>query len=233
MHQRINGGRNLCVSQNSSSKIKPRTSLSLKNQKSNLNLSEGNNSTNLNSSKEIDSIILQSKKKISENKLKLRSYNELTKKNMNFNKEKEKKKELQKKSIRHLRKLASFYKNYLLCEKKKKFKKQKTVSIQSQIYENEDNIHKNCISSKGIVKITKPSYFAKNAFQRNPEKKKSDNPKVKFVTDIIDFQNNDSDKETNFHSSVKQDKKELSDDDEEGIIFSSCNNDIEQNNVMV
>ena len=225
MHQRINGGRNLCVSQNSSSKIKPRTSLSLKNQKSNLNLSEGNNSTNINSSKDIDSIILQSKKKISENKLKLRSYNELTKKNINFNKEKEKKKELQKKSIRILRKLANDYKNYLLCEKKKKFKKQKTVSIQFQIYE--DNIHKNCISSKGIVKVSKPSFFAKNAFQRNPEKKKTDNPKVKFVTDIIDIQNNDSDKETNFHSSVKQDKKELTDDDDEGIIFSYCNNDVE------
>ena len=113
MHQRINGGRNLCVSQNSSSKIKPRTSLSLKNQKSNLNLSEGNNSTNINSSKDIDSIILQSKKKISENKLKLKSYNELTKKNINFNKEKEKKKELQKKSIRILRKLANDYKNFI------------------------------------------------------------------------------------------------------------------------
>ena len=35
------------------------------------------------------------------------------------------------------------------------------------------------------------------------QKKKTDNPKVKFVTDIIDIQNNDSDKETNFHSSVK------------------------------
>ena len=68
MHQRINGGRNLCVSQNSSSKIKPRTSLSLKNQKSNLNLSEGNKSTNLNSSKEIYSIILQSKKKLKRQK---------------------------------------------------------------------------------------------------------------------------------------------------------------------
>ena len=54
------------------------------------------------------------------------------------------------------------------------------------------------------------------------QKKKIDNPKVKFVTDIIDIQNNDSDKETNFHSSVKQDKKELTDDDDdEGIIFSS------------
>ena len=63
MHQRINEGRNLCISQNSSSKIKPRLSLFLKNQKRNLNLSERNNSTNLNSSKEIDSIILQSKKK--------------------------------------------------------------------------------------------------------------------------------------------------------------------------
>ena len=39
----------------------------------------------------------------------------------------------------------------------------------------------------------------KNGFQRNPEKKKTDNPKVKFVIDIIDIQNNNSDKETNFH----------------------------------
>ena len=64
-------------------------------------------------------------------------------------------------------------------------------------------------------------------FQRNLEKKKTDNPKVKFVIDIIDIQNNDSDKETNFHSSVKQDKKELIDDDDERIIVSSCNNDVE------
>ena len=64
-------------------------------------------------------------------------------------------------------------------------------------------INKNCISSKEIVKVSKPSFFAKNGFQRNPEKKKTDNPKVKFVIDIIDIQNNDSDKETNFHSSVK------------------------------
>ena len=59
------------------------------------------------------------------------------------------------------------------------------------------------------------------------QKKKTDNPKVKFVTDIIDIQNNDSDKETNFHSSVEQDKKELIDDDDERIIVSSCNNDVE------
>ena len=64
MHQRINEGRNLCVSENSSSKIKPRTSLSLKNQKRNLNLSERNKNTNLNSSKEIDSFIIQTKKNI-------------------------------------------------------------------------------------------------------------------------------------------------------------------------
>ena len=62
-------------------------------------------------------------------------------------------------------------------------------------------------------------------FQRNLEKKKTDNPKVKFVIDIINIQNNDSDKETNFHS--KQDKKELIDDDDERIIVSSCNNDVE------
>ena len=40
-------------------------------------------------------------------------------------------------------------------------------------------------------------------FKEIQKKKKTDNPKVKFVTDIIDIQNNDSDKETNFHSSVK------------------------------
>ena len=33
-------------------------------------------------------------------------------------------------------------------------------------------INKNCISSKEIVKVSKPSFFAKNGFQRNPEKKK-------------------------------------------------------------
>ena len=92
-------------------------------------------------------------------------------------------------------------KKYLF--QKKKLKRQKTVLIHKVNFKNKDNIHKNCISSKGIVKVSKPSFFAKNAFQRNPEKKKTDNPKVKFVTDIIDIQNNDSDKETNFHSSVK------------------------------
>ena len=64
MHQRINGGRYLCISQNLSSKIKPRSSLSLKNQKRNLNLLKGNNSTNLKSSKEIYSIIYNLKKNI-------------------------------------------------------------------------------------------------------------------------------------------------------------------------
>ena len=88
-------------------------------------------------------------------------------------------------------------------------------------------INKNCIPSKEIVKVSKPSFFAKNGFQRNPEKKKTDNPKVKFFIDVIDIQNNDSNKETNFHSSIKQNKKELTDDDHEGIIFSSCNNDVE------
>ena len=74
--------------------------------------------------------------------------------------------------------------------------------------------------------INQFSIKIKNSFQRNLEKKKTDNPKDKFVIDIINIQNNDSDKETNFHSSIKQDKKELTDDDE-GIIFSSCNNDVE------
>ncbi len=73
--------------------------------------------------------------------------------------------------------------------------------------------------------INQFSIKIKNSFQRNLEKKKTDNPKVKFVIDIINIQNNDSDKETNFHS--KQDKKELTDDDDERIIISSCNNDVE------
>ena len=73
--------------------------------------------------------------------------------------------------------------------------------------------------------INQFSIKIKNSFQRNLEKKKTDNPKVKFVIDIINIQNNDSDKETNFHS--KQDKKELTDDDDERIIVSSCNNDVE------
>ena len=64
-------------------------------------------------------------------------------------------------------------------------------------------INKNCISSKEIVKVSKPSFFAKNGFQRNPEKNKIDNPKVKFVTDIIDIKNNDFDKKTNFNSFIK------------------------------
>ena len=75
--------------------------------------------------------------------------------------------------------------------------------------------------------INQFSIKIKNSFQRNLEKKKTDNPKVKFVIDIINIQNNDSDKETNFHSSVKQDKKELIDDYDERIIVSSCNNDVE------
>ena len=73
--------------------------------------------------------------------------------------------------------------------------------------------------------INQFSIKIKNSFQRNLEKKKTDNPKVKFVIDIINIQNNDSDKETNFHS--KQDKKELIDDYDERIIVSSCNNDVE------
>ena len=69
--------------------------------------------------------------------------------------------------------------------------------------------------------------FRQKCFSKKSRKKKTDNPKFKFVTDIIDIQNNDSDKETNFNFSVKQNKKELTDDDDEGIIFSSCNNDVE------
>ncbi len=111
--------------------------------------------------------------------------------------------------------------------KKKKLKRQKIVSTHKVNFKNEENnIHKNWISSKGIVKVSKPSFLTKNSFQRNPEKKKTDNPKIKFITDIIDIQNNDSDKETNFHSSIKQDKKELTDDDDEGII-ASYNYDVE------
>ena len=38
---------------------------------------------------------------------------------------------------------------------KKKTKRQKTVSIHKVNFKNEDNTHKNCISSKGIVKVKK------------------------------------------------------------------------------
>jgi len=62
INQIINGGKNLCISKSSSSKIKPRPSLTLKNKKRNI-LSEENNNTNLNASKDFDSIKLQSKKK--------------------------------------------------------------------------------------------------------------------------------------------------------------------------
>ena len=66
--------------------------------------------------------------------------------------------------------------NYLLIEKKNKFKRQKTVSIQTQIFKNVEknnnkNIHKNRFSSKRIIKFSKQSFFTKNAFQRIPEKK--------------------------------------------------------------
>ena len=60
IHQIINGGKNLCIS--SSSKIKPRSSLSLKIQKKKITTTEGNNSTNLIATKDIDSIKIQSKK---------------------------------------------------------------------------------------------------------------------------------------------------------------------------
>ena len=224
IHQIINGGKNLCVS--SSSKIKPRQSLSLKTPKKKIRSSEGNNSTNFKATKDIDSIKLQSKKKISEEKLKLKSKKELSKKIINW--EKEKMKELQKKCIRLLRNMAQNYKNYLLLEKQNKFKRQKTVSIQSPILENKNiknnnnNFHKNSISSKGIVKVSKQSFFAKTAFQRKKDKKKTENPKARFETNFIDFHDNDSDKETNFQS-VKQEKKQFSDD--EDYIFSSCNNE--------
>ena len=224
IHQIINGGKNLCVS--SSSKIKPRQSLSLKTPKKKIRSSEGNNITNFKATKDIDSIKLQSKKKISEEKLKLKSKKELSKKIINW--EKEKMKELQKKCIRLLRNMAQNYKNYLLLEKQNKFKRQKTVSIQSPILENKNiknnnnNFHKNSISSKGIVKVSKQSFFAKTAFQRKKDKKKTENPKARFETNFIDFHDNDSDKETNFQS-VKQEKKQFSDD--EDYIFSSCNNE--------
>ena len=70
---------------------KTRQSLTLKPQKKNLNLLEENNSTLIISKDFIDSIKLQFKKKISKDKLKLKSYNVLTKKN-NMRLEKEKKK---------------------------------------------------------------------------------------------------------------------------------------------
>jgi predicted small secreted protein len=60
-------------------------------------------------------------------------------------------------------------KKYLF--QKKKLKRQKTVLIHKVNFKNEDNIHKNYISSKGIVKVSEPSFFVKNSFQRNPEKK--------------------------------------------------------------
>ena len=224
IHQTIKGGKNLCIS--SSTKKKPKPSLSLKKKKKKIRSLEGNNSTNLTATKEIDSIKLQSKKKISEEKLKLKSKNELSKRLINW--EKEKMKELQKKCIRLLRNMAQNYKNYLLLEKQNKFKRQKTVSIQSPILENKNiknnnnNFHKNSISSKGIVKVSKQSFFAKTAFQRKKDKKKTENPKARFETNFIDFHDNDSDKETNFQS-VKQEKKQFSDD--EDYIFSSCNNE--------
>ena len=229
IHQIINGGKNLCIS--SSSKIKPRSSLSLKIQKKKITTTEGNNSTNLIATKDIDSIKIQSKKIISEEKLKLKSKNELSKKILNW--EKEKMKELQKKCIKLLRNMAQKYKNYLLLEKKNKLKRQKTITIKSPIFEKKNrkkhshsNFHKNSISSKGIVKLSKPSFFSKTTFQRKSEKKKTDNPKVRYETNIIDFHDNDSDKETYFQS-IKQEKKKFSDD--EDYIFSSCNNEIEHN----
>jgi hypothetical protein len=75
-----------------------------------------------------------------------KNYKEIKKKNYNFyDIEKEKKRELQKKSIRFLRKFTKNIKDYLLSEKKKKtFKRQKTVSIQNQnirnrIFEKNEN----------------------------------------------------------------------------------------------
>ena len=99
MHQVINGGKNLCIS--SSSKIKPRSSIFINEQNNKNNtLDDENNSIQFIPSNEIDSIKLQSKKKISEEKLKLKSYRELKKKNYNFyDIEKEKRRELQKKAL--------------------------------------------------------------------------------------------------------------------------------------
>ena len=61
---------------------------------------------------------------------------------------------------------------------------------------------------KEQLKFLNQVFLSKILF-KEIQKKKTDNPKIKFVTDIIDIQNNDSDKETNFHSSIKQDKKRI------------------------
>ena len=233
MHQVINGGKNLCIS--SSSKIKPRTSLFINEQTNKNNiLDDVNNSSQLIPSNEIDSIKLQSKKKISEEKLKLKSYKELKKKNYDFyNIEKEKRRELQKKSIRFLRRITRNFKDYLLNEKKKKtFKRQKTVSIQNQnirnkIFEKNENENyqnyekKNSISSKGIIKLSKSSFHQNNNLQRNLEKKKTDNQKVKFASETKEHINKNSNSNLNLPNFAHVNKKELSDDD---VIFSTCNN---------
>ena len=232
MHQVINGGKNLCIS--SSSKIKPRSSIFINEQNNKNNtLDDENNSIQFIPSNEIDSIKLQSKKKISEEKLKLKSYRELKKKNYNFyDIEKEKRRELQKKSIRFLRRITRNFKDYLLSEKKKKtFKRQKTVSIQNQnirnrIFEKNENENyqnyekKNSISTKGIIKLSKSSFHQKNNLQKNLEKKKNENQKVKFASEIKDIKKN-SNNNLNFSDFGQVNKKELSDDD---IIFSTCNN---------
>ena len=239
MHQIINGGKNLCIS--SSSKIKPRTSIFIneQNNKSNILDEEINNSSQFISSHDIDSIKLQSKKKISEEKLKLKNYKELKKKNYNFyDIEKEKKRELQKKSIRFLRKFTKNIKDYLLSEKKKKtFKRQKTVSIQNQnfrnsIFEKNENENenlqnyekKNSISCKGIIKLSKSSFSQKYGLQKNSEKKKTDNQKVKFASETKEYKKKNSNNHLFFPSFEKNNNKKEELINEDDVIFSSCNN---------
>ena len=48
-------------------------------------------------------------------------------------------------------------------------------------------INKNCISSKEIVKVSKPSFFAKNASQRNPEKKRQIILKLNLLLILLIF----------------------------------------------
>ncbi len=76
-------------------------------------------------------------------------------------------------------------KKYLF--QKKKLKRQKTVLIHKINFKNEDNILKNCISSKGIVKVSKPSFFAKNAFQRIQKKKRQIILKLNLLLILLIF----------------------------------------------
>ena len=48
-------------------------------------------------------------------------------------------------------------------------------------------INKNCISSKEIVKVSKPSFFAKNGFQRNPENKRQIILKLNLLLILLIF----------------------------------------------